>query len=614
MTELRTADETEFLPSRPTAKDWLHRISWDVVAWCAPLFLVVITIQGLVPGTSPLPLIWSLGAGNIECVARLGWSQFFERCHQIGAPFGSPLLLGLPQTYVGAWLSYLPGIDAWRAYKIVTALCCAIGFAGAVALFRRWNAPVWLAAVGATLFLTSPTLISLASFTYTFHGYAQLPAYLWLLLRTLDAVSAGRILQPSLVAIGTSLLIVFTDGYSFIGTAVMVLVVGLGWVVSRSIPLRVRMTGLSIWAAALLGSAGLYLVYIPSGGVDLRVGIGAFRYLGLDAFTLFLPGPFLWYSDDAPWRSTLYKLWGDGSNQTTNYLGLFAVAMVVVAVAFGLLRPRTAAGRERLTLALAGLACLGLAFGPAFKFANSAVPITPSYDVPLSETRMWLPTALLYEHVPGFTEIRATYRIFAVTRFALIALAIVGLAALWRTRAKWLAPALAVLVVLEGSVNPVNRVEEAHHAFAVTGELRSKLLVDLQTLVRPGETILMLPASNDFYATGLVPFTGATSYNVGVDKNYYLSTATWPAAVTDAVAAYQKGDFSVAGCALLRSGAADVIVLPVVPINVAFRSATPVPALQKKAEKVAAAAAANGSVVIARTATALSLRAGPSCS
>ena len=595
----------------PTAANRLRR--WiPTLAWSVPLFLVVITLQGLLSG-SPSALVWSTGAGNIECIARLGWSQFTERCQQVGAPFGSPLLIGLPQTYLGAWLTYLPAIDAWRAYKIVTALCCAIGFAGAIALFRRWNVPVWLAAVGAALYLSSPTLISLSAFTFTFHGYVQLPAYLWLLLRSLDGFAAGRRLVPVLLAVGTCLLVVFTDGYSFMGTAVLMVVVGLGWVLSRRLPWRTRVIGLITWGAALVGSAGLYLVYIPSGGVDLKVGIGAFRSLGLDVITLFLPGPSLWYAGRAPWRNTLLDLWGDGSNQTTNYLGLFAVGLVVVAVVSGLLRPRTAGGRERLTLALGGLACLVLSFGPALKVANVKTPISPSWDVPLSGTRMWLPTALLYEHVPGFTEIRATYRIFAVTRFALIALAIVGVAALWRTRARWLAPALTVLMVLEASVNPVRQLRTNDAAYDLTAALRSGMLADLQSLVRPDETTLILPASNDFLATAMVPFTGATSYNIGVDKNFSLAQPQWPEQVKQTVTDFRRGDISVSGCALLRSGAVDVLVLEYVPLSAGVRTAAPDAELQAKAEKIAAAGESAGSFTVTRTRTALSLRAGPSC-
>ncbi|WP_353648254.1 hypothetical protein ABLG96_15565 [Nakamurella sp. A5-74] len=601
------ADPPTAGPLRERWRSWIPTVAWSV-----PLFAVVLVVHGLIAG-APSALVWSAGAGNIECIAKLGWSQFFQRCHQVGAPFGSPLLIGLPQTYVGAWLSYLPGIDAWRAYKIVTALCCAAGFAGTVALFRRWSVPVWLAAIGAALYLTSPTLIGLAPFTFTFHGYAQLPLYLWLLLLSLDGFAAGRRLVPAVLAVATCLLAVWTDGYSFIGTMVVIVVVGLGWLLSRQLPWRIRLIGSATWAAALLGSVGLYLVYVPSGGIDLRVGISAFRYLGLDGLTLLLPGPSIWYSSRAPWRSTLLNLWGDGSNQTTNFLGLFAVALVAVAVAFGLLRPRTAAGRERLTLALAGLACLVLAFGPALKFANTKIPITPSYDVPLSETRMWLPTALLYEHVPGFTEIRATYRIFAVTRFALIALAIVGLAAVWRSRARWFAPALALLLALEGSVNPIKQIRSNEASYALVGSLRSGVLADLQTLIRPTETVLLLPGSNDFLATALIPFTGASSFNIGVDKNFALAQAAWPPAVKQVITDYQRGNIATSGCALLHSGTADVIVLEFVPMGAGVRTATPDVALQAKAERIAAAGEAAGTFTVLRTGTALSLKAGPSC-
>ncbi len=600
------------LDGSPRRMTWQHR-AW-VAVWTAPPVVLLLAMMGFWPGLSPTPLAWLLGAGNIECTANSGFEQFVSWCDQVGAPIGSPLLSGLPQTYFAAWLTYLPGIDAWDAYRLMSAVCIAAGFAGGYALLRRWTAPVWLSALASYLYLASPSVLLLNGYTFSFHGYILMPAGLWLALKSFDLFGAGRTVVASAITLATAWLLIFTDGYSFIGGAVALLVFGIAWILTPGPSRKQKIWGSAVWAASLLSGVAAYLLYVPSGSTHPAVGIGVFRFYGVDALTLVLPSPLSWWARNMPWNTTIGRLWGSSDNLFGNYLGIVCLALIVVAIAMGVLRRASPRGRELIALALVGLATLVLSFGPALKIADFANDLIQGQNVPLDQTRLWLPTSWLYEYVPGFMDMRATYRTFTVTRFVAVALACLGLAAIWRLRkqVRLLAPVLAVLLVLDLSVDVPRQIRARAGAHKQMDLVRTQILPDLKTMIQPGEVALILPAGNDFVATALVPFTGGTSYNVGVDKNHDLSRDNWPSQVKSAIANYGKAAAPDAVCRLLKNGA-DVIVLSYYSMYQAgVNSATgPIQManLQKNAQKIAA----TGRFDTQQTSSGIALRRGPGC-
>jgi hypothetical protein len=607
-----SADHPPVPPQVRPSMTWRHRAL--VLAWTAPPVALLMAMMGFWPGLSPTPLAWLLGAGNIECTANQGLGQLSSWCEQVGAPIGSPLLSGLPQTYFAAWLTYLPSVDAWDAYRIMSVVCIAAGFAGGYALLRRWSAPVWLSALASYLYLASPSVLMLNGYTFSFHGYILMPAGLWLALKSLDLFAADRKVLASAVAVGTAFLLVFTDGYSFVGGAVALLGFGIAWLLTPDPGRRQKIWGAGVWAGSMLLAVGAYLLYVPSGSTHPAVGIGVFRFYGVDALTLVLPSPLSWWARKMPWNTTFAQLWGSSDNQFGNYVGIVCLALIVVAITMGALRRTSPRGRELIALAAIGVATLVLSFGPGLKIANFANDLIQGQNVPLDQTRLWLPTAWLYEYVPGFMDMRATYRTFTVTRFVSIALACVGLAAIWRSRTwvRLLAPLLAVLLVLDLSVDVPRQIRARAGAHKQMDLVRTQIQPDLMAMIRPGEKVLILPAGNDFVATALVPFTGGTSYNVGVDKNHDLSRDNWPAQVKSAISSYGKASFPDAACTLLKNGT-DVIVLSYWSMfQAGVNSATgPVqmPNLKKNAQKVAA----TGRFDTQETNSGIAIRRGPGC-
>jgi hypothetical protein len=280
------------LPGR--APRWLGRAL--LAAGAIAAFLLVLALHGFLPGRSQPALMALENAGMIECLHRQGLESLRSWCMAVGRPVGAPLLTGLPQVYTGWLISYLPGIDAWRASAIADVLFDAAGFVATYLLLRRWLAPRWIGLLAATMYLGSLSIVFLNGFAYTFTGYVLLPLYVLVSLRILDSFARGRKVRPALATLGVTFLAVFTDGYSFFAAALLIGTLLLGW--ARRHPTHdVGAVLAAVGAFALSAAAATlaYVAYVPASVNHLNVGIGAFRYLGLDLATLFLPQSSLWW-------------------------------------------------------------------------------------------------------------------------------------------------------------------------------------------------------------------------------------------------------------------------------------------------------------------------------
>lgn len=548
-------------PSGPT----LLVLVAGAVAWA-----FLLNLHGFWWGRSQPTLMTLHGAGVIQCMRDQGVAALWSVCPALGAPEGLPLLTGLPQLYLGWVVNYLPWVDPWAAHQVSNALVDLVGLVAGYLLLRRWHAPRWIALLTSTAYLASPSMLAMNGFAYTFSGFVLLPAYLLATLVVADLVVRGRVLASVAVALPLALVMVFTDGYSLFAGLLLAGVVLLARCWDADLTWRTRTLLLAVPGASMALSLLAFLVYTPDNVTEIPVGIGAFRYLGLDLATLVLPQDTLWWADLAGFGRLADTLWGDGSNVVANYVGVTTVVLAVVAL---LVRRGRATVDRRLVLALAvaGALALVLALGPALKIYAETQAITPEWDVPASMTSGDLPTRWLYENVPGFESMRATYRWFLLTRFVLVVLAGLGLTALWRARparpalARLARPAavlLALVLVVETAPN-VPRTLAATRAYdAHLTALRTTVVADSVALVEPGERILLLPSRNDFLAIGLVPFTGATAYNAAPDKNYQFARSGWPAAVTEAVTSWtDDAERADAVCRVLEDDA-DAVVLP----------------------------------------------------
>lgn len=561
----------------------------DYLLWCLVPLAIVLMTTGFFPGSSPSQLSWMLGAGQIECLNNMGLSAFSSYCNQIGAPVGSPLLSGLPQTYLGALLNHLPLIDAWRAYMIVAVLTIVGSYAAGVAVLKRFGAPTWLASLGTFVYLTSSTVLMLNGYIYTFHGFVMVPAATWAVFTSLRLFRQGRRVPALLIAFVTAWLMVFTDGYAFITSTVLVLAIGIAWLVGDT-PLRNKLWGGIGWAVAVGSGALAYLSYIPAGSTHPHTGLGSFRFYGADVISFLVPSPTNYWAADMPWKGVLGRLWGTSDNQFGNYFGYISLGLVVTLIVLGALRRGSARRGELIALLVVGVVCAILSLGPNLKFGNVATGRLSQDNLPADLTRFALPTSFLYENVPGFQDMRATYRSFVITRWVLVVLAVVALVMLLRTRAKVLVPFLALLLLLDSMPDFAKQIANREFSRVQLDSTRTNFAVNLALMIKPGDKALILPSSNDFLASAFVPFTGGTSYNVGIDKNLEYSRDNWPASVTATAKSYGSPKFGDDACALLHSDATVIVLSYQGLLTGAVDSATiptAEPALVTRAQDVA---------------------------
>lgn len=523
---------------------------------------MILALHGFLPGLSPVVLMALLGPGMIECLHRQDLTALVSWCTDVGLPLGTPYLNGLPEVYLGWLLSYLRSVDAWDAHRLSGALIDAVGLLAGYRVMRRWKVPPWIALYTSTLYLTSLSVLQLNGFLYTFSGFILLPLYLLVALKILDTMSTKPWLAISAMPFLASLML-FTDGYSYFAASLLIGFLGIRWTAGDLRAKGHRLLAASTWLVSNLMAVFAYLIYVPGPPQPLRVGIGAFRYLGLDVATLVIPSKRLWWASAARIEVPL-PLWGDGSNIYSNYIGFTTLGLVIWFLWQGSTTLDLQSRGETRYLLVAGTLALFLALGPALKVYEVATPIEPTWDVPVEATTLVLPTAWLYEHVPGFDQLRATYRWFVATRLTYYFTAGLALSGLWcsRTRRRRVgAIAIACLLAIETAPNMPAEVVGRRNAAAHVDAIRTRIIPDIARLIRPDETILILPSNNDFLAAAVFPFVDASTFNTGVDKNYWLARDRWPENVESAVAGFGSPDQLMLMCRVLQSDA-DAILLP----------------------------------------------------
>lgn len=574
------------------ANRWLRKPINNLFALTTlALYALVLTVYGFAPGSSPSPNYTFDGAGMIRCLHEQGVASLFEWCHATGAPIGDPFLMGLPQAYAGWLASYLPGVDAWDASKLSQCAFLALSLWGGYVVARRWVSSRWLALLAPGLYLLTPSMPFLNGFGYTFIGYAMLPAYLAAGLFVIDGFERGGRALPALGSLMLALVMVFTDGYSFFGGFLILGVLGAARALRPS-----RSPAGARWAfVALMLSGGVaalsYQYYVPNEAYQqVLPGLGVFRFLGLDVATLFIPVNSLWYARLLGLHVTTPDLWGDGTNVQANYIGVSTLLLVAWLLLRGRRRLDRSVQIEVGAILVAGAIGLVLAFGPSLKFDDATQAITPGWDVPSSMTTMNLPTSWIFAHVPGISEMRATYRWFLVTRLAAVLAAVVSLDTVWRPRKRssfrdssrvgalrsrrdmrtrsgvpvltsFAVVMMTMLLVVETIVNIPGQLDARALSAQKVDLIRGGIVAESSRLIHPGEVVLALPTSNDVLASVLAPMSGARIYNVSGDKNNRLSRSRWPQSITNAANSYSTGAAADAICAALRSDA-DVVMLP----------------------------------------------------
>lgn len=539
---------------------WVAPASFALVA-----FLLVCAVNGALPGmVADLASTISV-EGQIRCLSESWLFVVTLSCESLGFPYGFPLLTGGPHIALAAVFTWLPGMGSRGAYTLSSAVVLGLALAGAYALMRRLGAGRLIAVGTGLTYLASPTILALHGFGGTFFGFALLPAYAFVDIFTGDLLKRNS-RRAAVVAFAILAMVrplaLFMDGYSFVASALVGGFVWLSWAYnSKNLTAARRWAGPLIFVMGNLGAVLLYRLHAPID--NFQAPLALFRSMGLDVSTLWMPSSSIWILNEVGWTVNHSNLWGDGTN-THNYIGFVCVVLAVLLL---VLKP-SPARKPAMALAVAGMLSLILSLGPAFKLGEERPPIEgiPTYESYLMPegTAPELPWGSLFTEIPGVQSMRATYRWFGVTRMAVVVLAGLAVAEMFRRSGtkKWVVVILAVAAVVELAPDVFGRASQYRDRQRQINMVTEQVETKLSEVTKAKQRVFFLNydgSHNDWLVNYLAPAADLVAYNAGGDKNAALSSVRWP----ETVKALAESEVTATDLERsLQAGHVDVIIVP----------------------------------------------------
>lgn len=537
----------------------LQRIAMPALA--VLLCLYVLAVNGALVGLEMPTTTQALWMGGFAQSFANSWSIY---AHDFGAPAATPIVFGLPGALTAAVFIKL-GLSMPDAYTAACAAWFILAFWGAVQLLRHFRIRSIWALLFATLWLTLPVVWTHADYSMLYVGIALLPTYIWSCVAFADAPRFQWGLALTLAVLSIAAL--FTDGYTFVMFALGASVLWMFRIWRRlrrgELPDFVRIG----WSVGCLAAAYLlFTAYVGKNGFEVA-GLGFFRAWGADLSFLAVPSRgYLWLPDLLGLSTSRQRaqFFGDASV----WRSVFSLPYVAAAIA--LFFAPYGDPRVKASFLLVGIATLYLSLGPSFKFGAVAPPGMWS-GMPESYALGPTGTGWLSQYVPGFKNMRASYRWIALALCCF--LVVITLALGSRKTPKGLAIAGAIVLFAIGFPH-LGRL-----SFHYQDNRRELLQIDADLkasapIFGKGELVAFLPYGNDFLINYAAPAMGIRAFNTGGDKNITMARESWPAVL----AASKRNDRnnptaldvdpSVVDTAiqLLAEGSADAVALPFVDI------------------------------------------------
>jgi hypothetical protein len=489
-----------------------HRLF--VAATAIPLLAVIFVINGTVPGLlvpTTAQAFWTTGFA--QSFINDGFSIY---AHNIGAPEPAAIAFGLSGALVTSVFLKL-GLSAADAYSAAFALWLTVAFWGAYKLTRKLGGEAIVSLLSATIWCTMPVVWFHHGYSMLALGFALLPFYYYCSVRVLDDPTSLSDFALFLLA---CLIAVFMDGYTYMMFAVATGFSLLFSLIQRRDESLIK-TALKCCSIAVgfLTSYALYAVYvgqaefIPS-PIDFFRGWGAnleFFFVATKG-VMFLPD-LIGLSD----ARTAPEYFGDSSV----FKSSFSAAIILVAIYIAATNKA-----DKRALALFGLiAMFGfyMSLGPSVKLLTHR---PDGMDQLMPKSFGLLPTgnAWMSEYLPGFKNMRASYRWLGLGVFGCWAI----LAMMLSSKSRPAMQKLIVLLVVAAFNIPAAGVIRGYHEARADVQSRETLVEELASVVKKGETVAFLPYRNDFFVNYLASRLNIRTFNIGGDKNLESAREYWP--------------------------------------------------------------------------------------
>jgi hypothetical protein len=530
----------------------------------------------VVMGLFAAGLLWSLFVNGAvpmlatptlgQAASMMGYAQSFANqhwyslhAHAFGYPVATALATGLPLAWVAGWAVRL-GAGAADAYSLATALWITVGYVGAHRFARMCGARAYLPALSAAAWMSLPMVWAHQGYSSLGLGLAMLPLYVSSAMAVLDS-GAVRLPQRFPVAvwfIGLCLVAIFMDGYTFMmfGVAAAILFV---FRLATDHQGRVHLLkfAVPVYVVGFIAAFLVYSHYVGRSGFE-SAPLDFFRGWGLDVTFLGMPpsGEF-WLWDGLGWAQprSEARYFGDASVWTTTFALPLAVA--------GIYCMFSTRKRDARMWALLAIAVFGfyMALGPTLKINSVKPETTADQSMPAHMGLMPTGNALLSEYLPGFRNMRASYRweaLFLLGMWGLIAVR-AGRATPVRT---WPWGVMYVVLIVSSMPHLLaqwNDYRNFHRDFTT---IDRDVAAPLAARIPPGSRVFFVPYTNDVMVNYLSPKLGIVAYNVGGDKQIDIARSQWPVHLRQ----FEMNRFDETDVSRIRTvlldGDVDVVVVP----------------------------------------------------
>lgn len=481
-----------------------------------------------VSGAVPMLAVPTLG----QAASMMGYAQSFANqhwyslhAHSFGYPVATALATGLPLAWVAGWAVRF-GAGAADAYSLAAALWITVGYVGAYRFARMCGARAYVPALSAAAWMSLPMVWAHQGYSSLGLGLAMLPLYVSSAMAVLDhgALRLPRRFPVAARFIGLCLVAIFMDGYTFMmfGVAAAILFV---FRVATGREERVHLLRfvVPVYVVGFIAAFLAYSHYMGRSGFE-SAPLEFFRGWGLDVTFLAMPtsGEF-WIWDGLGWAQprSETRYFGDASVWTTT----FALPLALAGISCMIFTRK----RDARMWALLAIAVFGfyMALGPTVKINSVKPKATADQSMPARMGLMPTGNALLSEYLPGFRNMRASYRweaLFLLGLWGLIAVK-AGRATPARTWPWGVAYVVLIVSTTPHLLTQWNDYRNFRRDFTM---IDRDVAAPLAARIPQGSRVFFVPYTNDVMVNYLSPRLGIVAYNVGGDKQIDIARSQWP--------------------------------------------------------------------------------------
>ena len=235
------------------------------------------------------------------------------------------------------------------------------------------------------------------------------------------------------------------------------------------------------------------------------------------------------------------------------------------------------------------IACLGilLALGPSLKFNSFDSDLQSksklsyrNYILEAEDAIIELPTKVLYTSVPGFKNMRATYRWMAIPNIVLIVLMGVLYSVLWHRGKVMLVSCLLLINFVERVPNFGAIITRNKVGYDQSLAYDREVLGPLEHYLRDYERVLFLSNENDFLVNNIARSYPVYIYNIGGDKAKEVAREGYPERISRILSS--TGDVTKVVLRAMKAGELDKLILPFFSLRSHYYSWPPTPNDRKK--------------------------------